>query len=99
MGFALLGRAGPMFPDPTAEAAARHVSLLSGMFTILRNPRSRDSAPVIDSLCQDRARHPEERRRGSEVELEPQPVQIAHGRLAPGVGVVDHRVTENGMLP
>ncbi len=48
MGFALPGRAGRVFPDLTAEAEAQHVSLLSGVVTILRI-RSPKTERFIDS--------------------------------------------------
>ena len=47
--FAVVGRAGRMCPDPTAEVAAPHVSLVLDVVTILRNSHSKKSAPTIDS--------------------------------------------------
>jgi hypothetical protein len=49
--FAVVVRAGRMYPDPTAEAAAPHVSLVLDVLTILRNSHSQKSAPTIDSLA------------------------------------------------
>ncbi len=51
VGFALVGRAGEMAPDPTAEAVAPLGSLVLDVVTILRNSHSKKSAPTIDSLA------------------------------------------------
>ena len=76
IGFALLGRAGRMFPDPTTEAEARHVLLPLGMATILPSPLPKLSSGHRFAMSRVSST-PEGRTLRIEVELKPEPEQVA----------------------